>query len=194
MLPELSWFKRNKMELQWLTAALIMGTEKKNNRPASMSPAWLGPARKQLASATLAQRRALEWAVPRAELEAALVQEGVKYIYSPPVYSAGAAWQLRVLVQKGEGGKRAVGVFLHPCSYSHGATLVAPLRFPLTCSFTISRAVPGQARPKPVCVSYAITLITGRGKPSVFTAASPSDLEPHLVGGCLRLQATLTPL
>ncbi len=34
----------------------------------------------------------------------------------------------------------------------------------------------------------------GWGIRSVFTAASPSDLEPHLVDGCLRLQATVKAL
>jgi hypothetical protein len=190
-LPKLSWFKCDEMKLHWVTVASMNGTEKLFNR--GFPPAWLGPARKQLASATLAQRTAVQWAVPRAELEAAQGQEGMKQIFSPPVYSAGAAWQLLVQVQKAEGGKRYVGVFVRPCSYSHGGTLVAPLRFPLACSYAISYAVPGQAQPKPVCGCDA-TLVTGGGSLMVFTASSPSDLDSHLVDGCLRLQATVKAL
>jgi hypothetical protein len=120
--------------------------------------------------------------------------EGFPSIYSPAVYSAGAAWQLQVQVHKAEGGKRDVGAFLRPFSYSHGATLIAPLRFPVACSFTISRAVPGQAQLKRVAGCDAATLVKGWGKRSVFTAATPSDLEPHLVDGCLRLQANVKAL
>jgi hypothetical protein len=132
--------------------------------------------------------------VPRAELEAALAKEEVTELVSLPAFCSGAAWRLQVQVQKAVAGKRGVGVLVRPCSYSHGATLVAPLRFPMTCSYAISRAVPGQAQLKPVCACDAATLVTGGGSLSAFTAASPLDLEQHLVDGCLRLQATVKAL
>jgi hypothetical protein len=193
-LPKLGWFKCDENGLQWLAVAGSNDTTETMCGPTSIPPTWLGPARKQLASATLAQRTALQWAVPRAELEAALSREAKTIMYSPPVYSAGAAWYLIVEVQKAKGGKHELCVYLQPCRYSHGATPVAPHVSPLACSFTISRAVPGQAQPKPVCETAAVTLFNGWGMRCVFTLASPSDLEPHLVDGCLKLTATLNPL
>jgi hypothetical protein len=192
-LPKLGWFKCNEGQLQWVTlASMHSGAVEVNN--SSIPAAWLGPARKQLASA---QRTALEWAVPHAELVAALGKKEPTSLYSQPVYSAGAAWKLDLrLSEAAPGGKRDVGVFLHPSSYSHGATLVAPLHCAMTCGFTISRALPGQSQPK---IIYGVDVVTvllhrGWGRTSVFTVASPSDLEPHLVDGCLRLQATVKAL
>ncbi len=75
-----------------------------------------------IAQLALAQRTALDWGVPRAELEAALGKEGATHLNSQPVYSAGVGWRLLVQVSKAaEGGKRDVGVFLEACDYSHGA-------------------------------------------------------------------------
>jgi hypothetical protein len=118
----------------------------------------------------------------------------VAYLFSQPVYSAGSAWQLYIKIGEPQtkGRQRDVGVYMYPCEYWQGRTQVARLRSPLACSFTISRSVPGQAEPKRISGEEAATLTAGGwGRGSIFEAASPSDLEPHLVGGCLKLQASV---
>ncbi len=88
-----------------------------------------------------------------------------------------------------------MGVFLSVSAYSHGTTMVAPKCFTLACSFTISRAVPGLAQPMEFLERDAVALTSGGwGIRSVFSAASPSDLEPHLVDGYFMLQATVKAL
>jgi hypothetical protein len=194
-LPKLGWLKCNKTKLQWVTLGLMtdtLRTEEQSSPASHIPPAWLGPARKQLPSDTLARRTALEWVVPRAKLVTALGKEKVAELYSPPVYNSGSALQLYIQVSEAqEGGHRDMGVHILPCDYKHGFMLVAPVHCPLICSCSISHCAPGHEMAE--IANDTVTLpAVGWGDSSAFTVASPSDLEPHLVNGCLKLQATVS--
>jgi hypothetical protein len=74
-LPKLGWFKCDEEQLQWVTVASMRCLTLRFKSVGEVPPAWLGPERKQLYLGTLPQCTKLEWAVPRAELEAALGKE-----------------------------------------------------------------------------------------------------------------------
>ncbi len=161
-----------------------------------LPPAWIGPARPQLDSEELARRTKLTFSLPRAELEAAMQKEKSVMLNSPQSqYSSGAEFRLAVTVAEvGVGKLRKVAatvllereLFQLP-SYSQVACSVAV--YQLRSESSIRRVPLGTlGTGKEVLFSDSSSVYP------MFSASSPSDLEPHLVDGCLRLEASVAVL
>jgi hypothetical protein len=155
-------------------------------------PGWLEAPRKQLSPGVLHQRIAIKWDVPKAELQA-LLEGRASICCSPAVYAAGSGHQLNMSVSKKEGGRTHLCAYLRTCDYKqHETTLcTAAMAVSCLCAFEVGHDPRYQA--KLVSKPYTMAGI-GCGWGSVVAAATQTDLEPHLVDGCLRLEAPFRPL
>jgi hypothetical protein len=71
VLPKLKWFKHDPDELTLYSIAVLKNAME--GASYSTPKGWSKPARKQLPPAVLKQRTTITWAVPRADLEPALL-------------------------------------------------------------------------------------------------------------------------
>jgi hypothetical protein len=191
-LRKLSWFKFCESHLDWLNVALSTGVLA--GLSFSIPAAWRSPPRNQLDASELKKRCTIIWNVPKALLEAALNVRPLHGMTSPAIYMAGTGVQLELTPRKQEGGSAAFGVFLKSTSYTqHGSTLCEPGSV-LSCQYKFQRQVPlaGGAQMCEVSKGQATLNPIGWGKPAVIKASTPADLEPYLVDGHLKLQATVS--
>jgi hypothetical protein len=90
-----------------------------------------------------------------------------------------------------EDGATAFGLYLGTASYRrHGTTLCLP-SCGFSCQYLTQRQVNGQAQPRNISSGEATLTTQGWGADFI-TVSTPSDLEPYLVDGCLKLKATVT--
>jgi hypothetical protein len=186
-LGKLAWFKFNGTAvLDFVNAAIPTGLFSGYQ---GIPPGWLKPARKQLPLPELEQRCTITWDVPRADLQSLLQAESYSRKTSHVLYVAGTGVRLSL---SASAGKKPFGVFLRLADFiQHGFTLCSA-RLGLSCQFTISRQVPGQEEPSVISHGDATVTADGWGIPSLITASTPADLEPHLVDGQLKLKAIVS--
>jgi hypothetical protein len=183
-LPHLVWFDGPFQQLACLNVAMGRGVWA-NITP--YPPGWLKAPRKQLSPAILQQRIAIKWDVPKAELQA-LLEGRASICCSPAVYAAGSGHQLNMSVSKKEGGRTHLGAYLRTCDYKQHDTTLCTAAMAVSCLCVIEVGHDPRNRIKHVSKPYTMAGI-GCGWRSVLTAATPADLEPYLVDGCLRLEA-----
>jgi hypothetical protein len=84
---------------------------------------------------------------------------------------------------------RKLGIYVNLSDYRTGATSLASVPGILTCNYICYRLAPGKT--EPVIISQAKATLSSDnawGKRDVLTLSAPSDLEQHLVDGCLKLR------
>jgi hypothetical protein len=175
--------------LEWFNVALASKTP---HAARGLPATWAAPDRKQLERPSTC----ITWDVPKAELGRYL--EDISYrLRSPPVYMSGTGVQLLLVCRNdGDTGSKEflLGVVL--CSYSPPglAWELCDVASGLTCDVRITRDATGNNSPQEVD-SFVNTLSSRRGFVGrAVTAATPADLEPYLVDGCLKLRATIKVL
>jgi hypothetical protein len=183
-LPKLEWFQHDCQPFEAVSMACLADiTAAFVNVPA----AWLGPPRKQLSAEQVEDRTAIIWNIPSSELET-LLSKGRGSLWSPVSYLAGTGLKLHAqLSRKGDTGPYSLGVYVHLADITlPGQTLVSG-RTTFSCTYDVQRIIPGEG---PHTITGGTAALGGAGwaNPSVLTASSPSDLEPHLVDGCLKLR------
>jgi hypothetical protein len=184
-LPKLDWFLHDCHPFEAISMACLAGI---TATFANVPEAWLGPPRKQLSAEELAQKTAIVWDIPMAELEA-LLSKGYGDLWSPTSYLAGAGLQLGVKLSREDStGPYSLGV--HVCLTDHTMHYQKLVAMPSTfsCTYVMERLVPGEAAPCKVSGGSEALKYNGQGNDSVLTASCVSDLEPHLVDGCLKLR------
>jgi hypothetical protein len=180
-----------KKELKWMhIARKYSAYEGETSVPYEWKP-WR--ARKQLPAEELQRRGLITWDVPRSDLEALLGDDKKcdKYC-SPPQYLGGTAFQL-VLACRATGqpdGSSEVGVSLVTCEYEQHGVLLAPGDKAMACRFEIKRLLPG-LESVTVVGGKAWFPLPGSGSAQLFSVATATDFEPHLVDGCLKLSASV---
>ncbi len=167
---------------------------------------WWAAPRKQLPAATLQQRTTLALDVPRAALEAALTKPKgprscswyTKTFKSAPVYVAGHALQLDANAGELESNKGLhVSAAVHHVGFALGDGLavlpvaVEPMAWS-SCAMSVLTGPTGASR---------VMGTWGRGLATlcccscfVLGKCSAAELGQHLVGGHLRLRATVQPM
>jgi hypothetical protein len=185
-LPQLDWLRHNCSFEAVVTACLTSVHPTGGKTP----EAWLGPPRKQLPAQEVRRRSAIVWDVPLAELEELFADED-GYLVSPRSYLAGTGLTLCIYLDRVDvNDPFSLGLYLDLTDYTVQGRKLASVPTVLSCECTMQRLVPGT--PEPVEFSrFSVALKTdvGCGVTSVLTAFSVSDLEPHLVDGCLKLRA-----
>ncbi len=189
-----SCFKASKEQLQLVLHSMLSGVSR-GSLLSDLPPAWIGPARPQLDSEELARRTKLTLSVPRAELEAALLKvEGVTFgssTHEKVRYSSGSLIRLVVAVSQAEAGRpREVMASLQTRRFQG-----LPVYSQVACNVAIYQLRSDSNNPR-VPIMDGVRLLSPEAEwcGPIFTASSPSDLEPHLVDGCLRLEASVKVL
>jgi hypothetical protein len=150
--------------------------------------AWTAWHRRQLKDQVI-----ISWNIPMAELGRALQQDSF-YLGSSPAYVCGTGVQLTLQSWKDETtGATEFGIFTGLCSYSppgfdEDLCDAAP---GLALHTSMTRDVAGHSSPQQIAMFNKTFNKMGFGS-HVFTASTPTDLEPHLVDRCLKLKATIT--
>jgi hypothetical protein len=193
-LYNLQWFKFNDSQLKWLNIALCSGLVAGSTR--GIPVGWLRPKRQQLATSVLEQRCTITWEIPRAGLEAALYagrfNGGIFWnITSPPLYLAGTAIKYSMSIKRNVNGATDYALYAHTAHYTQHDTTLCFASCDLSCNVVMQRQVPGQAQLHQVFSCQQTLTIDGRGRKAAITTTTPSDLEPYLVDGCLKLKATV---
>jgi hypothetical protein len=178
--------------LDWVATSTIAGTPVSANL---VPPAWLQPPRKAVEHANV-----IKWDVPRARLVDAMSNPASTHSEkAPPVYLSATGVQLALNVRKiaGEPNTTHFDVFIGLCDYippGMSSPLCTATAAGLPVSVTITHQLPEGRQPAQFD-NQSVTLSTEIGVGSrVFSAGDRLDLEPHLVDGCLKLEATLRVL
>jgi hypothetical protein len=130
--------------------------------------------------------------VPKAVLLELLGQKK-ETLYSPATYVGGTG--VRLSLWKYQGDSVQLGVFVHLQTYElEGRNLTSEPSF-LSCKYAVSRIAPDQSEPvKVTSGTYTLTSKHGWGKREAIPASAPSDLEPYLVDGHLKLRLEIAEL
>jgi hypothetical protein len=113
--------------------------------------------------------------------------------YSSSIYVAGAGVQLGLSFNKADNSNECkMGVYVHLGTHHVGDIKLVELPCVLSLHYITARLVPSSEEPQEIRrASDTLTSKHGWGHPSVLTLSSPSDLDPHLVDGCLKLRLTI---
>jgi hypothetical protein len=178
-----------KSKLEFVALSTMAGTP----LPPSTFPSyWLLAPRQPAQQDTI-----ISWDVPRVRLVAALslAADGIAE-ESPTIYLSATGVQLALHVRKdtAEPSRTNFAVLIRTCNYAPQG-MNQPLCTAangLTVRCTITQQLSGGRQPAVIMSTLATLHENGWGKNRVCSAVMPLDLEPFLVDGCLKLQATLT--
>jgi hypothetical protein len=186
-LPKLTWFRFWQEHLDWLNVALSSGVL--HGAVEGFPAAWLSLPRKQLDASELEQRCTITLNVTSTALLGAALNGGpLLEIWSPSVYAAGTGVQLFVQPRRRQDGAVEYGVFLRTTSYIQHGTALCSARSALSLDFEIQCQRPGA--PLSLINTQSTVTTRGMGSPAAIAAFSTADLDPYLVDGQLRLEAT----
>jgi hypothetical protein len=145
----------------------------------------------------LAQRTSISWNIPRAELAALLEKRSFPAaLHSAPVYLAGTGVQLCAQLECENGdAPYQLGVYTTTCSFQVAHTTTVPSAGLLSCTIHTQRVSTGHTQPLNVYrAAGTLGSSHGWGLQKVYEISTPSDLEPHLVDGCLKLRLKIEPV
>jgi hypothetical protein len=184
-LPRFPWFADTKGNLASFSVATLTGTDPFVDELYS----WSSPPCKQLPRAVLRQRACIAWDVPKADLQKQIGQKE-ELLYSPTIYFAGTGVQL--FLSHDEDDSDQLGLFVQLQRYELQGRQLTSLPSFLSCTYATSRMAPGQAEPVPMFSgTETLTSYQGWGERKNIPASSPSDLEPYLVEGHLKLRLVI---
>jgi hypothetical protein len=185
-LRELEWFKYDNLTLHWITAAAAANMW---GGSADVIPAgWLACERTQVNRRVLQERTAISWDVPRSALEAAMAQDGLSELKSPPVYAMGSGLQLLVEINSSS-SKKVVSVFVTPCTFTIQDVEVACSSSVVQLRYTFEYKPARMHSSKRIAERAAIVDTRGLGAVA-FTVSTPAELDQHLSGDNLKVTAT----
>jgi hypothetical protein len=187
-LPRLDWFEHDcrPVENAFMACLAPAGI---NAYPYTVPMAWRGPPRKGLVGNELARRSTIAFDIPQDMLEQLFAGKW-DFLWSPPIYLAGTGVRLCARLCKAR--DYLLGVYLRLTEFAVEGHTVVPRPGMLTCTCTMEHLAPTQSKPvKFREFSQAMNGDSEGGFHVVFTLSGPSDLEPYLVDGCLKLRAQI---
>jgi hypothetical protein len=192
VLPNLDWFEHDPDELTMYSVAVVK--DAMNGAEWGTPKGWCKPARKQLPPAELKQRTTITWAIPRADLEPAIANKEDVGWRSHAVYAAGTGLRLFLDLEfNKDDNLMHLSAYLENCAYQLPGTehkAVCPAA--QFSEYHIRRQLIGG---RSTIESHGErTTYTGCWGCEFLELSSISDLDQHLVDGCLKLEATFTVL
>jgi hypothetical protein len=168
--------------------ACITGTTPCIAAPAS----WSSPPRKQLPPSVLQQRASIVWDIPKQDVLAMLGPRDISISSPATVYVSGTGVQLSLQYFA---ASSSLGLFTRLVSYPMYGEVRTLSPSMLSCKYTITRLVAN--KPQPLVLHQATGTLhscSEWGISKMLAITSASDLEPHLVDGCLKLRLTFKGL
>jgi hypothetical protein len=192
-LPKMSWFKHDPDLLAVYSIAVLKNAME--GAEFDTPKGWSKPARQQLPPRVLELRTTINWAIPKADLESAFSKEEATLLRSLVMYAAGAGFCLLLELAPNEDEKCMLfSIYIEkvacklPGTEHRVSCIGAQLR---QCEIRMEVMAPPGPRYQVVSHDECTTFQSSLGG-DLCKLSSISDLDQHLVDGCLKLEATFT--